>query len=330
MVDEFVLSNGRGLTAKFIPFGATLTSLQIPDKSGKPIDVVLGFDDLHGYQEKSPYFGAVVGRVANRIADARFELNGRIYTLSANEKPNSLHGGKRGFDKVMWQAEPFNSGVRFHYRSADGEEGYPGNLDVTVQYTVDDTDSMTIDYLATTDQATPINLTQHSYFNLAGHDSGDILNHELWIDALQYVVVDDGLIPTGELRSLRDTPYDFNQLTRIGSRLDKLSGHPAGYDLCYVVDPKNRDAMPLRARLREPQFGREMHVLSSEPGLQFYSGNRIEGLTGKDGAVYKRYQALCLECQHFPDSVHHPNFPNTILQPGQIYKQTTIYRFVQN
>ncbi|MFL5327938.1 MAG: aldose epimerase family protein [Gemmataceae bacterium] len=330
MVDEFVLSNGRGLTAKFIPFGATLTSLQIADKAGKPIDVVLGFDDLHSYQEKSPYFGAVVGRVANRIANARFELNGQSYNLSANEKPNSLHGGKRGFDKVMWQAEPFPSGVRFRYRSADGDEGYPGNLDVTVQYSIDDSDSLTIDYRATTDRETPINLTQHSYFNLAGHDSGNILDHELWIDAPQYVVVDDALIPTGELKSVRGTPYDFNKLTKIGERLDKLSEKPPGYDHCYVLNPKREEGTPLRARLRSPHTGLEMHVLSSEPGLQFYSGNRIEGLIGKAGAVYKRYQGLCLECQHFPDSVHHPNFPNTILQPGEVYTQKTIYRFVQN
>ncbi len=329
-VDLFVLGNGR-VTAKVMTYGAILTELDVPDRSGKSADVVLGFDTLEGYLPRHPYFGSTVGRVANRVGGARFSLDGKDYTLAANNGPNTLHGGLKGFDKVVWKAEdasgPAGPAVTFSYLSKDGEEGFPGNLAVAVTYTVTADDALKIDYRATTDKATPVNLTHHSYFNLAGPASGSILGHELMLTAAGYTPGDDGMIPTGAIGPVKGTPLDFTTSTPIGDRIDQLKGDPGGYDHNYVLDPAAKLIHPA-ARVTEPTTGRVMEVFTTEPGLQFYSGNFLDGsLKGKGGVVYKQHQGLCLEAQHFPDSVHHANFPSTILRPGQTYTQTTIYKF---
>lgn len=329
-VELYELSNGR-VTAEVITYGAILKSLKVPDRQGKAIDVVLGFDDLAGYLGSHPYFGATVGRFANRIAKGSFTLNGKTYTLARNNGPNSLHGGLKGFDKVVWKAEPVGGpsgpGVKFTYRSPDGEEGYPGNLTVSVTYTITAEDELKLDYAATTDAATPLNLTHHSYFNLAGPASGSILKHELMLAADEYTPVDDTLIPTGALAPVVGTPLDFTNVTPIGSRIEQLKGDPVGYDHNFVIRGGGK-TLTLAARVREPESGRIMEVSTTEPGIQFYTGNFLDGtITGKDGVVYKKHQGFCLETQHFPDSVHHPNFPSTILEPGKTYTQTTIYKF---
>ncbi len=330
-VQEFTLTNEHGIKARLINYGAILTELEVPDKEGKLADVVLGFDDLKDYLAAHPYFGATIGRVGNRIARGKFSLEGKEYKLATNNGPNSLHGGTKGFDKVLWKADTAQVGgqssVIFTYRSPDGEEGYPGNLDVTVSYTLTSNNELRIDYSAKTDKATPVNLTHHSYFNLAGHNSGDILGHELMIAADRYTPVDDSLIPTGKIEPVKGTPLDFTTPTLIGKRIGELKGEPGGYDHNYVLNRKGH-ALELVARVRDPKSGRVMEVLTTEPGLQFYSGNFLNGTNkGKGGAVYKKHQALCLEAQHFPDSVNQPSFPSIILKPDQTYKQTTIYRF---
>jgi aldose 1-epimerase len=328
-VDLYVLKNG-GITAKVMTYGAIITELDVPDRRGKPADVVLGFDNLEGYLAGHPYFGAAIGRVANRIAKGRFTLDGKDYTLAVNNGPNSLHGGLKGFDKVVWKAEevsgPAGPAVRLTYRSRDGEEGYPGNLDVGVTYTVT-SDALRIDYTAATDQATPVNLTNHTYFNLAGPASGSILKHELMLAADQYTPVDDTLIPTGEIKAVQGTPLDFTTPMPIGARIDQLKGDPVGYDHNFVLRGGS-NGPALAARVHDPESGRVMEVFTTEPGLQFYTGNFLDGsLKGKGGVVYRKHQALCLEADHFPDAVHHPNFPSVILRPGTTYTQTTIYKF---
>jgi aldose 1-epimerase len=331
-VEAYAISNGKGMTATVITYGALLTELHVPDKKGNLADVVLGMDNLDGYLKGHPYFGATVGRVANRIANGKFTLDGKEYQLAVNNKPNHLHGGTKGFDKVVWKVKnaPAKDGdsVTFTYSSPDGEEGYPGKLDVTVTYTLTTANELRIDYTATTDKATPVNLTNHSYFNLGGHDSGDVLGHELMVAADKYTPTDDTLIPTGKIEPVKGTPYDFTTATPIGKRLGEIKGDPGGYDVNYVLRGGEGKGPHLAARVKDPKSGRVMEVLTTEPGVQFYTGNYLDGkLKGKGGTVYKKHQAFCLETQHYPDSVNHSEFPSVILKPGATYTQTTVHKF---
>lgn len=330
-VEQYTLTNAAGAVAKVITYGALLTELDVPDRHGKLGDVVLGYDNLKDYLAEHPYFGATVGRVANRVGKAKFTLDGKEYKLAANNGVHSLHGGVKGFDKVVWKAEAKTTAdgpsVQFRYVSKDGEEGYPGTLTATVTYTLTNDNALRIDYTATTDKATPVNLTNHSYFNLAGTKEGDILNHELTINAEKYTPSDESLVPTGEIKSVKDTPFDFTKPHRIGERIDQLKGDPGGYDLNYVLNGGGKK-LDLAARVTEPKSGRVMEVFTTEPGIQFYTGNFLNGKqTGRGGVEYKKHWGLCLEAQHFPDAVHHDNFPSMILKPGETYKQTTIYKF---
>jgi aldose 1-epimerase len=330
-VDLYTLTNTSGTTAKIMTYGAILTQLDVPDRDGKSEDVVLGFDNLKDYLAGHPYFGATVGRVANRVAKGKFTLEGKEYKLATNNGPNALHGGLKGFDKVIWKAEPMmtadGAAVKFTYVSKDGEEGYPGNLTATVRYTLTNENELRLDYTATTDKATPVNLTNHSYFNLAGAKSGDILGHELMLNADKYTPADDTLIPTGEIKPVKDTPLDFTTPRRIGERIDQLKGDPIGYDHNFVLNGESKK-LALAARVRDPKTGRVMEMYTTEPGVQFYTGNFLDGKqTGRGGVVYKKHAGFCLEAQHFPDSVNHPNFPSMILKPGELYMQSTVYKF---
>ncbi len=331
-VEMFILTNRNGMVAKVITYGATLTELDVPDSGGKPGNIVLGFDTLAGYLGEEPYFGATIGRVANRIAKGTFTLNGVTYHVPVNNGPNSLHGGTRGFDKVVWQAEAVagsaDPAVKFTHRSPDGDQGYPGNLVATVTYTLTGENGLRLDYTATTDKATPVNLTNHSYFNLAGDGADSILDHVLLIEADDFTPVNDTLIPTGEIKPVKGTPMDFTTPMAIGARIAQVPGpKPGGYDHNYVLRGGGK-SLALAARVREPKTGRVREVLTTEPGLQFYSGNFLDGtIKNRNGVPYKQHDAFCLETQHFPDSVNHPNFPSTILQPGQTYRSQTIYRF---
>ncbi|MFL5245719.1 MAG: aldose epimerase family protein [Gemmataceae bacterium] len=330
-VDQYTLTNANGMKAKIITYGGIITELDVPDRDGKLGDVVLGFDDLKGYLAGHPYFGALVGRVANRIAKGKFTLDGKEYQVPVNNGPNALHGGIKGFDKQVWKAEPIKArdgvALKLTYMSKDGEEGYPGDLTTTVVYTLTNKNELKIDYKATTDKATPVNLTNHSYFNLAGPSSGTILNHELMLNADEYTPVDDTLIPTGEIKPVKGTPLDFTKPTTIGARIGELKGEPGGYDHNFVL--RGGDSSPaLAAKVYEPKTGRIMEVFTTEPGVQFYTGNFLDGTNkGKGGVVYKKNQGFCLECQHFPDSVNEPKFPSMILRPGKTYAQTTVYKF---
>jgi aldose 1-epimerase len=329
-VDLFVLTNGK-ITAKVMTLGGIVTEVDVPDRDGKLADVVLGFDNLESYLAGHPHFGALTGRFANRIAKGRFTLDGKEYKLAINNGPNSLHGGLKAFDKVVWKGEdvsgPDGPAVKMSYLSPDGEEGYPGDLSVSVTYTITSDDALRIDYSATTDKATPVNLTNHSYFNLGGPASGPILGHELMLAADEYTVADETLIPTGEIKSVRGTPLDFTTATPIGARFDQLSGDPKGYDHNYVIRHDSRSPA-FAARVYEPKSGRVMEMFTTEPGVQFYTANFLDGkLKGIGGVAYNKHQAFCLEAQHYPDSVNQPNFPTTILRPGSTYKQTTIYKF---
>jgi aldose 1-epimerase len=332
-VDQYTLTNRSGMTAKVITYGATLTELIVPDRAGKPGNVVLGYDKLEPYLAGTPYFGSTVGRVGNRIAKARFTLNGKTYALAANNGPNHLHGGLKGFDKVVWKAETVPgagaASVKFSYRSPDAEEGYPGTLDVAVVYTLTDANELRLDYTATTDKATPVNLTNHSYFNLAGEGSGDILGHVLMLAADQFTPVDDTLIPTGELKPVKGTVFDFTTPTAVGARIAKVPiAPPVGYDHNFVLRKADGSGPRLAARAVEPTSGRTMEVHTTEPGVQFYSGNFLDGtLKNRKGVAYSKHSGFCLETQHFPDSVNQPTFPSTILEPGQTYRTTTVYRF---
>ncbi|WP_426492700.1 aldose epimerase family protein [Hymenobacter sp. 102] len=329
-VQLYTLTNAHGLKATISTYGGTVTSLLVPDKAGQLGDVVLGFDSLAGYQspeyrKSGPYFGALIGRYGNRIAKGRFTLDGKEYTLATNNGPNHLHGGLKGFDKVVWQAQPGSSAdgqtLTLTYRSKDGEEGYPGNLDVTVVYTLTAKDELKIDYSATTDKATPLNLTNHSYFNLGG--GKDVLGHEVTLPADRYTVVDASLIPTGELRPVKGTPFDFTSAHAIGERIAQV---PGGYDHNWVLT--QTDGLHEAATVYEPTTGRTMTVRTTEPGIQFYTGNFLDGsLKGKGGKVYGKHAGFCLETQHFPDSPNQPAFPSTILQPGQTLRSTTSYTF---
>jgi aldose 1-epimerase len=328
-VDLYILTNRHGMQAKIMTYGGIITELQVPDKDGKLGDVVLGFDRLEDYLKGHPYFGAICGRVANRIANGKFTLDSKEYTLAKNNGPNALHGGKKGFDKVVWKAEIHGKKLPqlvLSYVSEDAEEGYPGKLSVTVTYRVTDENELSIVYKAVTDKATPVNLTQHSYFNLAGPASGDILGHELMIAADQYTPVDDTLIPTGEIKPLKGTPLDFTKPTPIGARIAQLKGDPGGYDHNYVL--REGKGLRLAAVVTEPKTGRVMEMLTTEPGVQLYTGNFLDGtLKGRGGVVYRKHHGLCLEAQHFPDSVNQPNFPSVILRKGKAYVQATTYRF---
>ena len=335
-VTLYVLKGSKA-TVKVMTYGAIVTELHVPDRQGKPADVVLGFDTLEGYLAGHPYFGATVGRVANRIARGTFTIDGHDYKLAVNNGPNTLHGGLKGFDKVVWKGEdvsgPDGPAVKFTYLSKNGEEGYPGNLSVGVTYVLlssSDSEALKIEYTATTDQATPVNLTNHSYFNLAGPAAGTILGHELELAADQYTPTDDTLIPTGAIAAVRGTPLDFTRMTPIGARINQLKSDPIGYDHNYVIrGASDAGKTPrLAARVHEPAGGRVLEVLTTEPAVQLYTGNFLDGtLKGKGGVVYRQHQAFCLETQHYPDSVHHPTFPSTILRPGETYTQTTIYKF---
>jgi aldose 1-epimerase len=329
-VDEYILTDSGGMVAKVLTYGATLAELDTPDRNGVRDDVVLGFDSIGGYLQKEPYFGAIVGRVGNRIAKGRFTLNGKTYQLATNDGPNHLHGGNKGFDKVVWDAEALpgdTPAVRLTYASKDGEEGYPGNCTVTVTYSIANGNELRIDYAVTTDQDTPVNVTNHSYFNLGGAEKGDILGHEVMLNADRYTPVDATLIPTGELKAVEGTPMDFRKWTAIGAHIKEVGGNPVGYDHNFVVNGGG-GKLALVASVYDPKSGRAMEVSSTEPGVQFYSGNFLDGtLTGKKGVAYKQYWGLALETQHFPDSVNHANFPSYVLKAGDTYKSTTIYRF---
>lgn len=331
-VTAYTLVNKNGMSAKIIDYGGIVTELNVPDAKGNFADVVLGFDSMDGYLKGSPYFGALIGRVGNRIAKGAFTLDGKDYKLAVNNGPNALHGGKKGFDKVMWTAKPQLTGLgpalMLTYTSKDGEEGYPGKLDVQVTYTLTSDDALRIDYQATTDKATPVNLTNHSYFNLGGHDSGTILNHKVKLVADKYTPTDDTLIPTGKVEPVKDTPFDFTTPTTIGARIKELKSEPQGYDLNYVRGMTKTDQPELIATVTEPTSGRVMDVLTTQSGVQFYSGNFLDSTNkGKGGTVYNQYEGFCLEAQFFPDSPNQKDFPSITLEPGETYTQTTIYRF---
>lgn len=331
-VNQYTLTNANGIELAAIGYGGIITSLRVPDRTGSMDDIVLGFDRLEDYLKEHPFFGAIIGRYGNRIAKGRFTLNGQTYALATNNGPNHLHGGNKGFDKVLWQVEPVTgrNALVFTRTSPDGEEGYPGNLRVRVMYTLTDKNELIVDYSATTDKPTPVNLTQHSYFNLAGQASGDILGHELMLNADRYTPVDDTLIPTGELAAVAGTPFDFRKPTAIGARIKASHAQlkaGGGYDHNWVLNRKGA-ALQLAARVVEPKTGRTLEVATTEPGIQFYSGNFLDGtLKGKGGAVYNHRTGFCLETQHFPDSPNQPTFPSTILKPGQEYKTQTVFTF---
>jgi aldose 1-epimerase len=331
-VERFRLTNTSGMTVEAIGYGGIITSIRVPGRAGRMDDVVLGFDSLESYLREHPFFGAIIGRYGNRIANGAFTFDGEAYTLAKNNGPNHLHGGEKGFDKVLWQAEPVagQNAVAFTRTSPDGEEGYPGNLAVRVTYTLTDRNELVVEYYATTDKPTPVNLTQHSYFNLAGHASGDILGHELMLNADRYTPVGDTLIPTGELAPVEGTPFDFRTPTAIGARINEP--HPQlknglGYDHNWVLNG-SPGQLRLAARVVEPTSGRTLEIATTEPGIQFYAGNFLDGsITGKGGAVYGHRTGFCLETQHFPDSPNQPAFPSTILRPGSEYTSRTVFRF---
>ena len=332
-VQRYVLKNRNGVEIHVINYGGIITHLLAPDRNGKVEDIVLGYDSLAGYLKESPFFGAIVGRYGNRIANGKFKLEGKEYTLVQNNNGQHLHGGTAGFDKVFWDIQENNSsagnGLRLTYLSKDMEEGYPGNLNVTVDYTLTENNELRIDYKATTDKATVVNLTQHSYFNLSGNGKRDILDHVLKLNADQYVPVTKVLIPTGQLAPVKGTPFDFNTATPVGARINdkheqlQIAG---GYDHCWVLSDKNnlKDA----GLLYDSVSGRTLQVLTTEPGIQFYSGNFLTGtITGKGGVVYKHRFGLCLETEHFPDSPNQSQFPSVVLKPGETYSTQTIYKF---
>ena len=330
-VDLYTLTNTSGITAKITSFGGILVSLQVPDRNGNSADITLGFDKLDGYLGEHPYFGGIIGRYANRIGKAAFKLDGVEYKLAANDSENHLHGGIKGFDKRVWRLEDIGvtsdgAMVKLSYISEDGEEGYPGNLACSVVYTLTEDNKLQISYEAETDKKTVVNLTNHSYYNLAGQGNGDILGHELMLNADKYTVVDEGLIPTGENRNIKGTPMDFTTPMTIGSRIGQVEG---GYDHNYVLN--GGGSLALAAKVYEPKSGRIMEIHTDQPGVQFYTGNFLDGsITGKAGKVYKKHYGFCLETQHFPDSPNKPDFPPVVLQPGQKYTTVTVHKFDTN
>jgi len=335
-VDLYTLTNSSGATARITNYGCIVTELHVPDRDGNLADVVLGFDRLDGYLGKHPYFGAIVGRVANRIAKGRFSLDDKNYTLAVNNGPNHLHGGLRGFDKVLWDAEAHDTAdgpaLTLTYLSADGEEGYPGNLKTTVVSTLTHANQLKIEMTAETDAPTPVNMANHSYWNLSGHDSGDILGHQLCLNADSYTPTDEWLIPTGAFAPVEGTPFDFRKPKTIGADIARIPGNPemnnpGGFDTNFVLNGEN-GGLKLAARVVEPGSGRVMEVFTTEPGVQFYSGNFLDGsVTGKGGAVYEQRNGFCLETQHFPDSINKPGWPTVVLRPGKTYRHVVVYAF---
>ena len=333
-VDVITLTNAHGIEVRAITYGGIITSFKAPDRAGKLDDIVLGFDDMRGYVASSPYFGAIVGRYGNRIANGRFVLDGATYSLAINNAPNHLHGGIKAFDKVVWAAQSFRNdsgvGVVFTHTSPDGDEGYPGTLRAQVTYTLTDRDELAIDYRATTDKATPVNLTNHTYWNLAGDGRRDILGHLLTLEADSITPVDSTLIPTGELMPVAGTPFDFRTPVAIGARI----GDPhvqlrygRGYDHTFVLTRRTRTGLEHAAHVTEPTTGRTLDIYTTEPGVQFYSGNFLDGsAVGKSGHVYRHRYGFALETQHYPDSPNKPNFPSVILRPGEIYRTRTVFR----
>lgn len=323
-ITKYFLTNNNGMTVEIIDWGATVTAINVPDKDGNTGNVVLGYDTLEGYLNNAPYFGVICGRYANRIAKGKFTLDGKEYTLATNNDPNHLHGGEKGFDKRVWDSESINEedsvGVRLSYESPDGEEGYPGTVKLTVTYLLNDKDELIIKYSATSDKETPVNFTNHAYWNLA--EEGDILSHELTLHCDQYIPVDETGIPTGELKSVKDSPMSFLESQVIGSRIDQVEG---GYDHCYVINNGTNGELNPAAKVVDPKTGRVLEILTTEPGIQFYTGNFLDGSEAVGG--YEKNAGLCLECQHYPDSPNQPDFPSTILKPSEVYTQTTIHRF---
>ena len=331
-VDLYELRNRYGMIARITNYGATLVEMHVPDRNGELADVVLGFEDVGGYQSASnQYFGCTTGRVANRIAEGKFSIDGKDYQVATNNGPNHLHGGThRSLDKVVWAGRDVStsdfSAVEFTYESPDGEEGYPGKLHIRVVYTLKDAGELRIDYTATTDQPTPVNLTNHAYWNLAG--GGSILDHEVQIAASEYTPTDRNLIPTGMTAEVRGTDLDLRAPTRIGDRIESLARTPAlGFDHNFVIDDHDGSSLRLAARLRDPKSGRILEIRTTEPGIQFYTGNYLRGDKGKNGDTYALRGALCLETQHYPDSVNQPGFPSVVLRPGATYRHSTVHRF---
>ena len=333
-VDIYTLKNSNGLEVEITNYGGAVVALRTPDRRGRMVDIVLGYDELSGYVADTSYFGALIGRYANRIAGASFKLNGVEYQLAKNNGPNHLHGGVRGFNKVVWQAReiPRTDGVALEltYLSKDTEEGYPGNLAVTATYVLSNANELRIEYAATTDKETVVNLTHHSYFNLAGAGAGDVLSHQVKINADRFTPVDETLIPTGELKAVKGTPFDFSRATAIGSRINQADEQLVlgkGYDHNFVLNKKGQE-LSLAANVYEPVSGRALEMWTTEPGMQLYTGNFLDKVRGKAGKVYIRRGGFCLEAQHFPDSPNKPAFPSTVLKPGERYTQTTVYKFM--
>jgi aldose 1-epimerase len=333
-VEIYTLTNSNGVEARITTYGGIVVSLKAPDRAGKLDDIVLGFETLDGYLKGHPYFGAIIGRYGNRIGKGRFNLNGVEYKLAVNNGENSLHGGLKGFDKVVWKARPITArtgpALELIYVSRDGEEGYPGTLSVKVTYTLTSQNELRMDYAATTDKDTVVNLTNHSYFNLAGQGNGDILGHRIMLNAARFIPVDSGLIPTGELRAVKGTPFDFALPTAIGARIDQADEQlklGRGYDHTFVLNGR-MGTLRQAAKVVEPASGRVLEVWTTEPGVQLYTGNFLDGtVTGKGGKVYKYRYGFCLETQHFPDSPNKPSFPSTVLKRGGRYRTTTVYKF---
>ncbi len=331
-VELYTLANPTGMIVKIITFGGRITEIHTPDRAGKLVNIALGFDNMRQYEEPEPYFGAIVGRYANRIAGAEFDVGGQRYTLAKNWKDSTLHGGIKGFDKRIWKAKARevangDSRLELTYRSPDGEEGFPGNLEVMVVYTLTDANELKIEYVADTDKATPVNLTNHSYFNLAGAGNGLVLDHEVVIESDRYTPSDAGLIPTGGILSVKGTALDFTTPHRIGERINQMKGgEKVGYDNNYVL--RNTAGEMIRAAwVHDQHSGRTIETFTTEPAIQLYTGNFLDGTINGLGGAYPQHSAFCLETQHFPDSVHHANFPDTILRPGKTLKSTTLYRF---
>lgn len=328
-IEQFHLLNRNGISVSISTYGAAVTAVHVPDRDGNRENIVLGFDSADKYLANGPYFGVICGRYANRIAKGRFQIGDQDYTLATNNGPNHLHGGKRGFDKVVWMAEPIDTsgfvGVKLVYVSRDGEEGYPGKLTATVVYTLNNEDELQIEYTATTDKPTPVNLTNHCYWNLGGAnpDSSNILDHVLTLHADRYLPVDETGIPTGELAPVAGTPMDFTKPQPIGARIGDVGN---GYDHCYVINSGGGTEPVLAAELRDPETGRVLQIATTTPGVQLYTGNHLDGSEATGG--FGKHQGVCLECQHFPDSPNQPEFPNTILQPGEVYRQITVHKFL--
>jgi len=332
-VEMYTLKNANGLTVKVLNFGGVIWSFEVPDKDGKFVNVSANFENIGEYEKNRPFFGSLVGRYGNRIAKGKFTLDGKEYTLPTNNGKNALHGGLKGFDMKIWNVEPFKTdnsvGLKLSYTSKDGEEGYPGTLKTTVVYELDNKNDWTMDYTATTDKATVVNLTNHTFWNLAGAQSGTILEHEMTMGADRVLPTDDGLIPTGEILKVEGTPYDFLTMHKVGSRMSQITEpqFAGGYDHCFVLKEKGPGELSFCAKLRDPKSGRTMTVRTTEPAVQLYTGNFFNGSTSAFGFKYEKYSSLCLETQHYPDSPNQPKFPSTVLRPGETYRHTTIHHF---